>query len=838
MMSLCRKVPLIMLLILVSGLFLQGPPGVYALPPDFPLSLSGGYAIERPNSTTYEDFLQPGKSESYKINLQNPNPFEVEYEISLKGIPGDWSVFLDNGKQFKSILLPANTDRDSTDLYVQNPSPATADIRINVSQKESYNSWEITLHIVCREGPLLVDLPGDRFIIGTSTPYNGNVLVENIGDEPLLVTLGFEGMKTSPERLRYDWTAVFERNEITVAPGSTQTVGVTIHCPENEIEGFQKITQAYADVSGITRPFRSSSITFTVSTIYDLRSRVLPMGYVRGAPGESVRFNLTLENRADETDYIRMYEESVPSGWGYFFNDTVDPTERTVSITPESKRSFHPVVVLPQNAFAGRQEVVLKAVGKTNTTVITLNVHVETVRDFSASVPPDILGGKGGIYELYLGSNEIGFTLQNMGNFFDTVSVEIDTSPSWANAKFRALQIGPPTNQKEVTGTQTVNISGSFNDRFTFAGSGLTNISVTYSAFQSASIKLIVDIPMDAPARGGIIAIIFRYGEYGKQEYFQLPVKLTLLNLEVADIDGDGISDLEQYPAPDYKVGDRIHFRFLIRNNYPYSPRDVTYKIEISGVIILEGDVGEIPPGETKEFNVSWRADMTTDLAWRAILKLESPSYPPGSQTPGAQTKEEFVIEHSEKEIFFGLITYQEGHFPWGWILLIVGIGTLVIAGFTFLYFTAQNRVRTREEMGRKEYEGIYGRKEAPRLAPSTERGSEGLEGKKEKRRLSSRKRSSLPEKGVETRKEDMPGPGTSRKSRGLDLDKPREGRKEKSEKTEGGSSGRRSKADKQGKEGRKEKSEKTDGGPAGRRSKADKQRKGSSEDLPEFEEL
>ncbi len=705
--------------------------GVSGVPEDHPISLIGGYLKEIEGTTRYVDHLQPGDSESYKIHLINDNVYEVHYILTITDIPLDWSVFLDNGMTTMNVNMPTGPTTEDLYLYLKNPTPGTGAIDIEIKDRDTLDRWKVTLEIICESGPIRITVPSTHYSLGQNTPYVGSFTLENIGSRSYDVSLDMDKIISARERIDGEWTVIFSDNDRQIPEGASTSISFTIWAPSTSLIGDKRISTIVAMAGGITRPFTSPDIDITVTNIYDLRAMVLPLGYQKVEIGGQAEFNLTLENWATTTDYIRIREDSVPSGWSFYFNDPFDPTTTDLPISPGSSRTFHPIVTLPMNAIAGKKEVILIADGYANSTRIILSVEVLINDDCLASVTNEVLGGKGGIYELTLGANRLKFNLQNRGNFFDTVSLSIDQSPDWGHASISLVTVGPGSKGFEIDGG-SFNISGEQDLMIEVLSEDLQSIDLTFSPYQTAVIFLDVDVPMDAPARNGVISIIYKFGRFGKQQYFQMGIKLNLLNLEIVDIDGDGVSDLELYPSPDYSVGDTMHFTFSITNHYPLSPSDVTWKIIFVTMddtkIILDGDVGEIESGQTKDFNVSWKVDISTRGA-TAHLVLQSPSYPPGSTTPSATSKKEFTISSTEKDP------------PWGLIVMVIGIGIAAIAIFSYMYFTAQDRKRIREEGERKEYEGLYGRPgnralmgrkgEADRLRPTP--SNKGLREKKGK---------------------------------------------------------------------------------------------------------
>lgn len=694
---------LISCLILISAMLfpismLETNIEVTGVPDEHPISLSGGYLKEIDGTNRYVDHLQPGDTESYKIHLINDNDHEVHYLLTVSDIPIDWTVFLDNGKTSMNINMPTGPTTEDLYLYLKNPTPGTGDIEIKIKDKNTQERWKVTMEIICESGPIKLTVPSTQYSLGQDTPYGGSFTLENIGSRSYDISLDMENVIPAEERIDGEWTVIFSDNDFLLPEGAKTTIAFTIWAPSTSLIGDKRISAIVAMVEGITRPFTTPDIDIAVTNIYDLRAVVLPLGYQKVEIGGQAEFNLTLENWAKTTDHIRIREESIPSGWSFYFDDPFDPTTTDLPISPGSSRTFHPIVTLPINAIAGMDEVILIAEGNANTTLIVLSVEVLINDDFLASVTNEILGGKGGVYELTLGSNQLKFNLQNRGNYYDTVSLFIDQSPEWGHAYFSLITIGPGSIGFETDGG-AVNLSGYQDLRVEVLAEDLQTLDLTFSPYQTAVIVLDVNIPMDSPARNGVISIIYNFGRFSKQQYFQMSVKLNLLNLEIVDRDGNGIADLELYPSPDYDIGDTMHFSFSIRNHYPFSPSDVIWKIfllEPEGVKILEGDIGEIEPGETRDFNVSWKVDRSTRAA-TIHLVLESPSYPPGSTTPSATSKEEFTIYSTDREI------------PWGLVVLVIGIGISVIVVFSYLYFTAQERKRIREESERKEYDGLYG---------------------------------------------------------------------------------------------------------------------------------
>jgi uncharacterized membrane protein len=705
MMSPRRYLALFMVLMMtaVSVIIFNGPDDVNALPDGYPISLSGGYSEEILGTTTYIDYLQPGDTENYLIRLENDEAFEARYRIIISGIPDGWLVFLDNGNQNMPVDLGAY-ETESTYLYIKNPKEGTADLLINVTDEGSNEFWTITLRIICQVGPLLVSVDNSNFIVGRDVPAVFEMDVENIGDVVLNVTLDMSSIVASEERISDTWTVKFSERSFLIPPFATKTITAKVYAPQFEPIGSQKVSTLEAKVGGITRPFSSRSLTFRVQTIFDLRTSVSPIGYQKVNPGTSVEFDLLLENLASATDYVKLSEFSTPSGWSISFNDSVDPTLYSVSIDPESSRKFHPVVLISPHAIAGKHEVVMRATGESNLTEFKLLVEVARKDAVEGiSTPP---AGQGNTYRMTLGPNLVTFELRNRGNFFDTVTLEIENRPAWAPFKFHSVRIGDGSEEIDVSGTQPLNISSADSTTFTFTEDNLETIKIILKPSQIVRITLAGDVSLDSAPERGVVGIKYKYGVFGKQSFLQLSLKLVIVDIEILDINLDGIPDLLLYPKPDYDFNDKIYFTFKIKNNYPYSTRegDVEWKIELAGIVLLKGDVGIILPGDVKEFNFSWKADQSTNKHYFAHLKLSGSVYEIEEQAPRAKSEDEISIES-------GVVSRG-----WGMMVFFLVIMLVLIIGFIALFMINQKVKEDREKAAQAKYEKIYGRNRPPGL--------------------------------------------------------------------------------------------------------------------------
>ena len=706
---------------LISGIIIEEAEAQEEIPFDYPASISGEYLELIPNSTIYRDYLQPGARESYNIRVENDFYLQTRYRITLENVPDDWVVFLGTGTTTELLTLESE-EAENVDLTIKNPSIGVEDIIVNVTEEDGPGFWPMTLRIVCQEGPIKVEVPANSYVLDMDYPAVIDVTLQNMGDEAHNVTMGMENIQVAEERLPDQWSVVFEERKLSVpSRGSIDTKAI-VYIPETTSMNMQRNTRVIASVRNITRPFNSESITLKVQTIYNLKGRVSPIGYIKASPSSTLRYNITLENRASSTDWVRVEEFSRPQGWPPITYEGFDPSSMEISISSDSERTFIPVVEIPSYAVAGRHEVILRAVGETNQTELVLKVNVNRFDDYRAR---HVNGEDQKTYGLSLGDNIVSFKLQNLGNFYDTARLQILNSPAWSTVVFQSISVGGGGEIKQATGDLVLNVSGDTGTLYEIQG-GAQAISVACGPGQEILINLKASVPMDTSLQpAGIVGIQYRYGQELIQKQFEIGLKLLLLDLEIVDLDGDSRPDLQISPVKDeYSSGDRITFRFGIKNNYPYPPEDVKWKIELLGVQLLEGEVGEIPTGETEYYNVTWEIDLTSD-GYRATLRLESPDF---TNPPEVRTDEELKIESSGKVGDLGLV------------LLWLFFALLVIIWLVVMYVMAQRSLKRKKEAEEEEYRKVYG------TTPESLSKKRSLPSKK-KEALSSDKKRALPSK-------------------------------------------------------------------------------------------
>jgi hypothetical protein len=334
-----------------------------------------------------------------------------------------------------------------------------------------------------------------------------------------------------------------------------------------------------------------------------------------------------------------------------------------------------------------------------------------------------------------LGENFIAFKLENRGNFFDTVTLEIENRPAWAPFEFRSVRLGGSGSEIPVSGSGTLNISDSDPAIYNFEEDGLDRIMISMHPSQSATVILGSNVPMESQPERGKLGIKYIYGVFNQQKFLELFLKLVIVDLEIMDLNDpqDGLPDLKLSPKPDYDFNDRIHFTFKLRNNYPLSTRegDVKWRIELAGTVLLDGEVGVILPGEEKEFNVSWKADKSTNLRHFAYLRLSGNVYESEDQAPSAKSEEEIFVESG------GVVR------NWGLMILFLGVMVTLIIVFIVFFMIAQRNKQDREMAAKAKYNEVYGGRRKPGLEPG--RSKRLTKGSKEDRSLPQKERPGLP---------------------------------------------------------------------------------------------
>jgi uncharacterized membrane protein len=657
-----------------------------------PVFLEGQYLVKTPEGI-YEDHVQPGDSPSYTLVIENDMSYETAFRATISRVPSGWLGFFDNGQGTVLVNIPA-AGEVRQNLIIKAPTEGVGKMVINVSVEGGSAWWLSNLYVTAAEGPMILQVPGSSFILGREDPVNVPFTVKNIGSTPINASFSMSSMVTSETPIKDKWNVQFSVRDIALSAGETKTITATVRCPKDEPINSQKLSTISVKAEGIERPFQSKTLTFKVETIYDLRTTVAPSGYERVAMGASKEYTVLIENWASATDHVIIEPEDIPGGWTISFNDIIDPFEIRFTVTPGEKRALHPVVYIAPNAEAGKQSVVLRALGDKNTTIFSLKVEVEreeglTVRSLSTS----------GIYALTLGETIFSIGVANTGNYYEDVDISIQSAPSWLDARFIGIKVGGefPLDLPQPV----VNISELTRNLVSFPSSD--RMTVHYKAFQSAEVRMSVKVPMDVGAQPEAkIGLKFVYGGTETVKEVFISVKLILVDLEIIDSDSDGLPNLNIWPARSrshYMVGDRIYLIFNIKNEYPFPTEGVGFSIDLFGYEVAKGDLGVIEPGQVRSYNISWKINKPTEGSYPFRLKLTGEKYPVGVESPSAKTKEEVSIGGGKVAK------------PIGTIIAFVLIMVLLIVVFLALVHFAKKNKADREIKELAEYERIYGKR-------------------------------------------------------------------------------------------------------------------------------
>ena len=274
------------------------------------------------------------------------------------------------------------------------------------------------------------------------------------------------------------------------------------------------------------------------------------------------------------------------------------------------------------------------------------------------------------------------------------------SAPSWLSASLVAVKVGTGTNTVDLPQPR-MNISELKEDLFRFDATDKATID--FGAFQSAELRILVSVPMDAqPAPEAKIGLKFTYGEDRTSHDIYLSVKLILVDLSIVDTDSDGLPNLEIWPARSkahYMVGDEMHFIFDVNNEYPFASQGIGFSIELIGVKVAGGDLGTIQPGETRKYNITWKINKPTEGAYPFRLRLTGAAYDLSGDAPTAKTKEDVSIGGGGAQR------------PIGTVIAFIAFMTMLIIVFLVLLYFAKRNKADREQKEIADYEKVYGRR-------------------------------------------------------------------------------------------------------------------------------
>ncbi len=259
----------------------------------------------------------------------------------------------------------------------------------------------------------------------TTTPpravFSCIVTNEGTSEEDVNLTVSF----IDPGKEAAGWTVTPKKKSVNkIGAGDDRDVTITVTVPESEPAGTVAELEAYAYVKQDPGMDAIDSFQVRVSQIYDVLLTVKNDDNAKTVNrGETVIYNLTLNNTGNGKDTFVFEAVGTPTGWGVSFSPfekelargATYPVTMRIEVPYETEGKMHTISVnaISQGPTGAQSSIV---------TFTTVNKYYELDIGVSPSKPQT--GELGGVVDYT-------FTVNNLGNTVDYVTVSVNSLDGW-----------------------------------------------------------------------------------------------------------------------------------------------------------------------------------------------------------------------------------------------------------------------------------------------------------------------------------------------------------------------------------------------------------------------
>jgi len=390
--------------------------------------------------TTASGSGKPGTQVTYKHTLKNVGNEAGNFTLSVSGLPSGWSGSV--SPPSVSSLAPGSSQ--AVVVTVNVPAGAAAGVQVPATLTVSATGGTAT----ARDTTTVLPDPKLTFTADTTTyPQNQSAGPgQELRYQYLLTNEGngtdtFDITVTPPSSA---WSSSLQPGAtITLAQGESRVVTLLLTAPE----GISASPPVYA--TSVTASSQiDSSVNATVinnTTVVNAAvPRISPAQAQSNDPGNMVTFTHTITNVGNTTGSFNLEIVNPPAGW-----TVISSSSAIDNLAPGAGTTVDVQVTPPANALAGSYTITLRATATDSNAAVaevvdTFNVNkvaalALTVDGLAATEqPPNI------VYTYTV-------TLENNGNFTDTIGLTLNSSQVWPVRSLPAEEIEiPPQQQRQI----------------------------------------------------------------------------------------------------------------------------------------------------------------------------------------------------------------------------------------------------------------------------------------------------------------------------------------------------------------------------------------------------
>jgi len=407
--------------------------------------------------------VNPGDTNTINIVIENLGNSIQSYTFESDEIPDGWT--------FSSLpyhtedLDPYGGSEDFTiDFTVaDNENPGYFNFSIEVILDENdFKITEIELSVkVEYYAEFVIDVLEIESFEGPGETHIFNVEVVNNANIEDAIQLEITGL---PE----GWETCILVNTVCsskVSVGKGQTSSFSLQITTNPNEAANTVNGVFLHleaVSGLNNKVTNFD-TFTVYTnpVYSLSAEV-PSDRKDGSPGDSVTFQIVVNNEGNSIDYVSLPSPMAPAGWIAIFS------ESSFTLGPMQSKTIYLNVDIPASVYGGENiiDAIVSSDQSGESIDLSFVIYVEEKADIDVEVKTtagDVTAGTTGKFTVRISNN---------GNTVEKLSLKIEGKRnSWftlpsdtmrlepGNYEEIVIEVTPPLTQAATEASATLNVT-------------------------------------------------------------------------------------------------------------------------------------------------------------------------------------------------------------------------------------------------------------------------------------------------------------------------------------------------------------------------------------------
>ena len=663
---------------------------------NYVISINGTNVVPDPVSGEKKDTIAPSSPSPYSVMIQNLAPYQETFDLQIKNIPANWSALFTDSQLITTVVSDVQASSQAVvNIIIASSQYSVANITVEAKSRAGLEVKSDHILITCQQDTLTITADASTRYVGAGQGATYKVSVKNNDNSTLTANLGLSGgLKSATTAQWNEWAFHFDLPSLQIGPLGTGKCNLTLFAPKNATPNQNKVVKMEGTVTGNSRVFFSGELNTIVKEIYDLSITVTP-DQIQTVAGNYLNYTIRVENRANNSDEVRIDIIDNPESWPYQFTGAFDNLMEKFKISAHQVKLVYLNVTVLLSAKAGKHVLTLNLTSKGGSTKHQVTTYINESHALEMGLTGDTtVIGQNPFYPITLAPTALRLVLKSRSNTKETTTLTIKDPPDGWQIAFAAVDTSKETkNTTQVDASKEVDVSKA-GVKYSFA-SEVDKMTLKMEAFQEIYPVFMVRTPANAPAGTTTFQIATEYGTITDplSILFTVRLSLTTANIEILDLDRDGFPDINLL-NPNATAGESNKLSVTIKNNYTLATTDITVQLLIDEKVVDSENIPQMEAGEVKEVVLEWKDP--TSGSHLVQVKVTGPKV---TNTPSANTRIEVSGEGGSNTMFFVILA-----------IIIVLIIAVIVGAFVYMRFFKPD-AKSEEGAKQEEYERVYGRK-------------------------------------------------------------------------------------------------------------------------------